>query len=316
MESNPLLSILIPTYNGASKFLDSVLEYLVKGISLCDTSDIEVIVSNNSSTDNTEEILSKYDKYPFIKHYTNKENIGFARNIILLTDTYARGEYGWVIGDDDIVKPDFFAFIIPILKEKRFDYLSLGYQEIRKASEIEFFDNVQYSFAPSSFASSLEHNDSSLGTFMSSAIFRVSTFQKVSKDCITKKFDTFQSIFPNGYVNAAAFYDKKCGYITGMAVYPIVHSKDWASSDNSYMIYTRILPEFYNYILSLGVNKKDLVRTYNNILCNGLWTGYRRLTKFKKVDGSFLHVICESFSHPYSHILLFKLLGEKIFMRK
>ena len=65
MEKSILLSILIPTYNGASKFLDRTMSSIIEGVSLCEEGTIEVVLSNNASTDNTLEFLKQYDKYPF-----------------------------------------------------------------------------------------------------------------------------------------------------------------------------------------------------------------------------------------------------------
>ena len=48
---SPLLSILIPTYNGGSRTLKPVLDSFIEGIQLCDSRDIELVVSDNVSTD-------------------------------------------------------------------------------------------------------------------------------------------------------------------------------------------------------------------------------------------------------------------------
>lgn len=66
-----LLSICIPTYNRAS-VLEKTLESIVK---LLDD-DIEIVISDNQSTDNTEELGRKYaDKYDNIKYYRNEVNV-------------------------------------------------------------------------------------------------------------------------------------------------------------------------------------------------------------------------------------------------
>lgn len=59
----PLLSICIPTYN-RSTYLEEALCNIINDTSFSD--DIEIIISDNASTDNTQEIVSKY-----IKHYSN-----------------------------------------------------------------------------------------------------------------------------------------------------------------------------------------------------------------------------------------------------
>ena len=296
----PLLSILIPTYNGASKYITDVLDCLVRGVSLCDKNEIEIIVSNNASSDNTESILSEYEKYPFFKHYYNEENLGSAKNIILLTDTYATGLYGWVLGDDDLIDPLSIPFILETIKLTDVDYLSLGFNFIQDKSEVSSNQYLKDDVVLMSYAATLEKGGSGnmLGTFMSSAIFKVSLFRSIKKDIITSSFDTYQSIFPNGYINATAFFDKKCAYISKHIVFPIVHRKDWATSENNYMICSKIIPELYDYIISLGVEEKELIDSYNLILYKAIKCGFSRIKRGGEVDKNFNSIIVKSILHP------------------
>ncbi len=68
--SNKLLSICIPTYNRAG-VLEGTLNSLFSNPDF-DATKIEVIVSDNCSTDNTAEIVTKY---PLVKYYRNNENV-------------------------------------------------------------------------------------------------------------------------------------------------------------------------------------------------------------------------------------------------
>lgn len=72
--TRPLLSICIPTYNRA--------EYLAKSIEsiICQeefkTKQVEIVISDNASTDNTEYVAKDYaNKYENIYYYRNAENI-------------------------------------------------------------------------------------------------------------------------------------------------------------------------------------------------------------------------------------------------
>ncbi|WP_191018024.1 glycosyltransferase family 2 protein [Treponema zioleckii] len=70
--TKPLLSICIPTYNRA-EYLEKSLESLV---SQPEFAQIEVVISDNASTDNTEEVCRSYQKkYPNIVYFRNEENI-------------------------------------------------------------------------------------------------------------------------------------------------------------------------------------------------------------------------------------------------
>ena len=315
MEKEVLLSILIPTYNGASKYLDRTISSIVEGVKLCGEGLIEVIVSSNASTDNTLELMRQYEDCPYIKCFSNDINIGFARNIVKLTDEYAKGKFGWVIGDDDVIIPSAIPVIVKELKLDKIDYLSVGFKFVKDAD----YSNLQnhYSIVYCNYTEILESakTGNSFGTFMSSAIVRLSLFQQISKKEVTPNFDTFQSIFPNGYVNVTAYHDKACAYIDDEVVLSFIHEKGWDTSDNMYLISVHIMPEFYNYILSLGIKKDNLSKTYKRLLRNALYDGYLRIVKFKKVDNAFLSLWAKSIKYPSVHFDLIKSVLNKVWRK-
>lgn len=94
------LSIAIPTYNRA-KYLNDTLESVYAEINGCRESRIEVVVSDNNSTDETCEIVSRYNDYG-IKYIKNRQNLGFDANIDLLAKN-CNGEYILYLSDDDIL---------------------------------------------------------------------------------------------------------------------------------------------------------------------------------------------------------------------
>ncbi len=71
MDKEYILSICIPTYNRAS-VLEQTLNSVVKELD----DDIEVVISDNQSTDNTEEVGRRFAaKYDNIKYYRNEVNV-------------------------------------------------------------------------------------------------------------------------------------------------------------------------------------------------------------------------------------------------
>lgn len=97
----PKLTIAIPTYNRCSKLeecVNRVIEY-------CRGLDVEIIISDNASTDNTQEIVARIIKEnPEIRYYRNSENLGFDGNFFNCFKK-AWGEYVWLLSDDDILLP-------------------------------------------------------------------------------------------------------------------------------------------------------------------------------------------------------------------
>jgi abequosyltransferase len=87
-----LLSICIPTYNRC-QILDETLNKLFSNPEFNDEL-IEVIVSDNCSTDNTNEVVLKY---PQVKYFRNDHNIG-TYNFTVVT-SYANGKYVKIFND-------------------------------------------------------------------------------------------------------------------------------------------------------------------------------------------------------------------------
>jgi len=97
------LSICIPTYN-RSKHLNNCL-YSIYSAHLLATIDYEICVSDNCSSDNTGKIVSEAPSNLLVRYIKNDRNIGVARNIINVV-AMAKGEYVWLIGDDDLLLED------------------------------------------------------------------------------------------------------------------------------------------------------------------------------------------------------------------
>ena len=95
------LSICIPTYNGGEKLKNNI-EMIINQILKSDIKDVELIISDNCSEDNTQEIISDYvKKYPKIITYNrNNINLQFNGNIKKLIKL-AKGKYIHLLGDDD-----------------------------------------------------------------------------------------------------------------------------------------------------------------------------------------------------------------------
>ena len=83
-KDRPLLTIAIPTYN-RSEYLKRSLENIITQILEVDNfgESIELVVSDNCSTDNTAEVIKNLSsKYSFIKYNKNDENFGSDKNFL------------------------------------------------------------------------------------------------------------------------------------------------------------------------------------------------------------------------------------------
>ncbi len=98
MNNEILISICIPTYNRAN-YLDRCLQSIMHYTK----NDIEVLIQDNDSIDNTSEIVQWYVD-PRIKYEKNETNIGAVENIWKLINK-AKGRYIFCLTDDDYFLP-------------------------------------------------------------------------------------------------------------------------------------------------------------------------------------------------------------------
>lgn len=88
----PIISIFIPTYNRADH-LKEALESIVAQPEFLETDKIEIVISDNASTDNTQEICEDFvNRFPAkIIYNRNSENLGCTNNMLKLKEL-ANGE--------------------------------------------------------------------------------------------------------------------------------------------------------------------------------------------------------------------------------
>lgn len=117
MNKTPLLSVCIPTFNRAS-ILDRSLEVLTHNSSFNDN--IEVIIVDNCSTDETPSIIKKYtEKHKNIVAYRNSKNI--QENSFVRVLSYATGEYLKICNDYTILDENCLSYIIDKINKHKED---------------------------------------------------------------------------------------------------------------------------------------------------------------------------------------------------
>lgn len=92
----PLVSIGMPVYNG-EKYIRDALDTL-----LAQTFEsFEIIISDNASTDNTEEICREYvQRDERIIYFRQRENVGAAKNFQFVLEHAKAGHFMWAAYDD------------------------------------------------------------------------------------------------------------------------------------------------------------------------------------------------------------------------
>lgn len=115
-----LLSICFPTYNRS----ECIGEQL-KRLSTVDKTvlgDVEIIVSDNCSPDNTKDVILAYLSKLDFQYNRNEKNLGPDENY-LYCFSHASGKYVWLVGDDDYLIPDNLHVVIETLKNKDLGFL-------------------------------------------------------------------------------------------------------------------------------------------------------------------------------------------------
>ncbi len=122
MKTKDLISIIIPVYN-VEKYLNECLDSVARQ----KYSNLEIILVNDGSTDNSKEICENFCKRDSRFILINKENGGLssARNVGL--DNF-KGDYLAFIDSDDIVSENYISDLYEVIKKYNCDIAISGYK--------------------------------------------------------------------------------------------------------------------------------------------------------------------------------------------
>ena len=125
------VTFLIPCYNVSSCVSHCINSMLVDDI----LDDIEILLINDGSKDNTLDILRQYEtKYPSVIRVVDKENGGWG-TAINLGIREAKGKYLKEVDADDWVSSENLKEYVAFLKDSNIDYIATDYTEYFKAED-------------------------------------------------------------------------------------------------------------------------------------------------------------------------------------
>lgn len=132
-----ILSLCFPTYNR-----DWCMKEQITRLSKCSKNvldRIEIIISDNCSTDDTEIIVHNAMLNGFECIYNrNNENLGMDGNFVTCFKM-AKGKYVWLLGDDDFILPDALEKIVNKLSINK-DYGLVHIYMNNKFSQLDFVE--------------------------------------------------------------------------------------------------------------------------------------------------------------------------------
>jgi glycosyltransferase involved in cell wall biosynthesis len=115
-----LLSVCIPTRNRA-KYLGEILSNYAQQMAAAGLTekDVTFYISDNASEDETPQIFRDFEKKVPRAHYSrNAVNLGGDGNNVHIR-TLAKGEYLWVIGDDELLCDNALVTVLDLIKKHR-----------------------------------------------------------------------------------------------------------------------------------------------------------------------------------------------------
>lgn len=209
LSSRPKLSLCISTYNRGPWLAVNLRNlFTLHPVPL---KDVEILVVDNTSTDNTEEVVQPYLDRADFRFIRNPKNVGMLGNLTV-TAHAARGEYIWILGDDDLIKTGCIERILRVIKEH--PGVALIYPNYAYTNEVDpnavgqdiqaFLDTCPI-LTPSGpdqwgFVRDVADNNENLFTAIYCLIFRRDhALRAYSQDTSGRPFSTMRTSIPTTY---------------------------------------------------------------------------------------------------------------------
>lgn len=111
MSATPKVSVLIPTYNYAH-YLDEAIQSVLDQT----FADFELVIVDNCSSDNTDEVVRKYLTDSRVSFHKNETNLGLVGNWNKCLE-HAHGEYIKILCADDKLHPQLLENFVPVMDQ-------------------------------------------------------------------------------------------------------------------------------------------------------------------------------------------------------
>ena len=135
MVNQPLVTVIIPTYNRAGKITKAIQSVFDQTYP-----NIQIVVVDDGSTDNTTEVISGFPKVEF--YVQQHAGQAAARNHGL---KFAKGEYVATLDTDDVWMPEFLSFTVNKLITENLDFVFTNWlQEDKKGKWNNYFTTYSY----------------------------------------------------------------------------------------------------------------------------------------------------------------------------
>lgn len=241
MNSNILLSICIPTFNRADllkKSIDSIVND-----PLFASNKVEIVVSDNASTDKTEDLLVNYSKkYNNFRYSKNLINNGFMNIFTVLN--LARGEFFKVINDYTVFNKNTLETLIQIIESN-----------IEKKPQI-FFGHGFLKYNSEGYYSSFDHFLSMISYWCT----YVGGYSVWKKDFDLVKEKNIHNMFP--HVSLLFFLTYKSYYLINNTV---LFTNQELKSKGGYNLFNVFAVQFFDLLISIKNSNSITESTFNKL---------------------------------------------------
>lgn len=191
-----LFSVIMPVYNA-----EKTVEKAIKSVLNDNNKNVELVIVNDGSTDNSEAVIKKYLVDSRMSYYyQDNAGVSTARNYAL---SVAKGEYIAFLDSDDFFEEDAFVKLTKHIDEHHCDMIGFGYYAERFSNEGKFISTKTQSISQTLIFSSANAEEHIEYLFRSSKVlFQTACGKVFKKTLISKNYISFDK-------NLVCFEDMK-----------------------------------------------------------------------------------------------------------
>lgn len=258
--SAPILSICIPTYNRSFYLKDclkDLCDQFIKNPELSD--DVEIIISDNDSMDDTHGIVSEYRKrFKNIRYFKTIKNLGFDLNVVNAVEK-AGGKYCMYLGDDDAIAIGGVKFLTDYLKDKEISVLTFeitDYSNLKKSGMTNATINDNLIYVTNS------HDD----------FFRKGYSEGVFSNFIFNKMLWLENVNVNDFITGWLYYDVIVK-MSSVAKHPLIHISYPITYAKQGCLWNKNGGEFFAFITYKKLVERWLAYDYDKNIFNEILVG-------------------------------------------
>jgi glycosyltransferase involved in cell wall biosynthesis len=273
----PLLSICIPTRNRAETLRLALRNVVSEAAPLAGR--VEVVVSDNASTDHTAAVLAEQGAQ--VRWQVRPENIGYFRNMVGMAGELARGRFLWMLGDDDMILRGGLARALRHLEQRpdlEFFYLNYSWiplaERNRRITEEDSRADVDIGACNFTTAATLDvprleqlalapnRNASGLFCGMFSYLLPRDFYRRFAGTGDGQRFDCFspvlEDIYPHAKILLAGFLDRPARLIGEPCLLQGVGGWEWKPYEVCYKLTP--LQQLLEFVRGLGPDPAVMAR--------------------------------------------------------